>query len=227
MGVESRRWRDAGEEELSQLKPRVRKRVEKFLAKKNSAAASAAAVGKGPSEDAAESDAAGPPSPLQPSRRRLFQNLEFSGVCVQNKAGKFPCPTVGKLLERGASLDIVLTLCIHPLSLSTNGQSAFLSRPAHHLAIRPPFALSSTRGEASHATQVMYNVEYDGRTPLFDSPTPSAVTGRFECPFWTQPGPADTDLLIYDEAKTASGYRSVYGSLGDPGKELGDALTAA
>ncbi len=65
--------------------------------------------------------------------------------------------------------------------------------------------------------QVIYNVEYDGRTPLYDSPAPKAVTGCFECPAWTQPGPADKDKLIYDEMLTACGYRFVYGSLGDPG----------
>jgi hypothetical protein len=38
-------------------------------------------------------------------RRRLFQYLEFRGVCIQNKAGGFPCPTVGKLLDRKAGLN--------------------------------------------------------------------------------------------------------------------------
>ena len=61
-------------------------------------------------------------------------------------------------------------------------------------------------------------MEYNGRTPLFDSPVPKAITGRFEYPVWIQPNPADKDIFIYDEMLTANGFQSVYGSLSDPGK---------
>ncbi len=107
MGLERCRWRDAEGAELALMTPRLRKREEKSLAKTDPATGNVSAVGKGPSDDEPQSDAAKQPSPPQPSRRRLFQNLEFRGVCVQNKAGQFPCPTVGKLLERGASLDVL------------------------------------------------------------------------------------------------------------------------
>ncbi len=99
-----RRWRDVEEAELAQMKPRLRKRVEKMLAKKNSAPNIATAIEKGSAEDGAESTAVEQPS--RPLRRRLYQPLEFRGVCVQNKDGKYPCPTVGKLMERGVSRNI-------------------------------------------------------------------------------------------------------------------------
>jgi hypothetical protein len=65
----------------------------------------------------------------------------------------------------------------------------------------------------------MYKVEYAGRTTILDSPTPGSVAGHFECPAWTEPSPADKDRLIYDEVLTASGYRFVYGALGESGKK--------
>ncbi len=66
--------------------------------------------------------------------------------------------------------------------------------------------------------QAIYDVEYNGRTPLFDSPVPKAITGRFEYPARIQPNPTDKEVFIYDEMLTASGFQSVYGSLSDPGK---------
>ncbi len=74
--------------------------------------------------------------------------------------------------------------------------------------------------EVQYPEQAIYDVEYDGQTNLFDSPVPKAISGRFECPAWTQPSPADKCMLVYDEELTACGFRFVYGSLGDPGKRL-------
>jgi hypothetical protein len=100
------RWRDPDESELAELKPRDRRRVEAMIAKVHAASGKAATAGarKGHAVEEAAPGAAEPASlPPPPSRRRLYQRLEFRGVCVQNKAGKFPCPTAGKLLERGVS----------------------------------------------------------------------------------------------------------------------------
>ena len=106
MGVERRRWRDVEEAELAQMKPRRRKRVEKMLAKKNSAPKIATAIEKDRDPAEVESESTAVKQPSRPSWRLLYQPLEFRGVCVQNKDGKYPCPTVGKLMERGVSRTI-------------------------------------------------------------------------------------------------------------------------
>jgi hypothetical protein len=110
------RWRDFDVTDLAAMRPQLRKRVEKMLAKKNSATGNVTAVGeklKSPAEDQ-ELGAATPT--LSSSRQRLYQRLEFRGVCMQNKAGIFPCPTVGTLLERGASL-IIYIYIYHYISI--------------------------------------------------------------------------------------------------------------
>jgi hypothetical protein len=105
------------------MKPSLRTKVKKMLAKKNRATGNATAVGTIPktvksfAEDEVESGAdRAATHTMSSSRRRLNQPLEFLGVCVQNKSGIFPCPTVGKLLERGAS-HMFLCVCVGSMAL--------------------------------------------------------------------------------------------------------------
>ena len=221
------------------MKPSRRTKVKKMLVKKNPATGNATAVGtisktvKSLAEDEVESGAdRAVTHTMSSSRRRLYQPLEFRGVCVQNKAGIFPCPTVGTLLERGASQFFFFPVCrvdglmctglipfrlhYNSIFLITYPTSASPSSTTFSLPCCAFVILDHEWFTLGHAEQAMYSVKYNGRTPLFETPAPKAVKGRFEFPAWTEPN-LGKDMLIYDERLTAGGLQSIYGSLSDPG----------
>jgi hypothetical protein len=117
------RWRDASKAELAEYKPRYRKQAEKKLAKKRQGAAGLVARSEADlkRETNLISSATAPSLVLQ-----LFRPMEFRGICVQNKSGEFPCPSVGRLLERGVSLH-------HELLQYLSFQAIFLAASFHSL----------------------------------------------------------------------------------------------
>jgi hypothetical protein len=215
-----RRWRDASEAELAEYKPRYREQAKRKLAQKNKTAVcnNSAGLVDGSKADIKSDANLSQSANSLPVVLRLFQPMEFWGTCVQNKTGNFPCPTVGRLLERGVSQQHNSPIAtMHIFKFSAAYLSYMISLV--HLLIWSP-ALHS-HGPSFHwlwALQGLYDVEYDGVTPLFESPEPITITSRFECPAWQEPTPADKWTLLYDEKFTARRLEFVYGALGEPGE---------